>query len=110
MKHYRTTNHAHGATDMIAKMPCALKLMNSGRYLTSSIISKAKALHSYLLNSDVPNVFSSFEALEETMNDLFILLDSADVVACVKEYTPAATPTPATQPAKREDEYENLPI
>ena len=82
---------------MIAKMPCALKLINSGRYLTSSLISKSKALHSYLCNGDVPNVFSTFEALEETVNDLFILLDSADVIACVKEYTPAAALTPAAE-------------
>lgn len=93
---------------MIAKMPCALKLINAGRYLTSSLISKSKALHSYLCNGDVPNIFSTYEAMEETMNDLFVLLDSADVVACVKEYTPAATPAPAkakTTPAEEESPF-----
>jgi hypothetical protein len=110
MSFYRTINHAHGAVEYVANMPDGSKLMPAAAYITSSILSKAKALHSAVARGAVDDAFSIHAAIMESMEDLFPLLDTAEVVDRLQAYAPAAKPALPTTPTRCTEDDEELPI
>lgn len=111
MKHYRTIDHSHGATEYVAHMPTAAKLMPAAAYISSSILSKAKALHSAIMRNALDDAFSIHAVLVESLDDLFPLLDTAEVVDRLQAYAPAATPKQLpTIPSRCTEDDEELPI
>ena len=107
MKYNRTINRAHGAVEYVANMPEASHLMPAAAYITSSILSKAKALHSAVTRGALEDAFSIHAVITESLEDLFPLLDTAEVIDRVKEYTPAAharvLPAPAVKHCTADD-------